>query len=541
MCIVIVKLKFNTMKTKNILRVGVAFWSAVFLASCGGSSVYDMTPSDAQFVVKVDARSLLEKTFAEETGDVKVVLNELKNACDEFESKELTNIVKAVIDDPRSSGVNFSEPIVISGTADLDDEEFDVYVALPLADSKKFKEVVEAFYEESKEIAENSYYCSEPKRFTLDKDIEGYYLGDGVLDEDVCLGLTKNAAVFYLSSEGLGENLKDGKSALNDLFAQKNGCEASGIKEFKELDKDFAVWFNGEEFVRTMMKEYKYALGSYYKDLSAISDLYENFYYVLSLNFEKGKTVLECTYGGSKELAKIGEKYYASPSDKYFKYMPKNSFAIANLGLSSKLFVDTWGELMEQEELAPVLESVGSEYGVDENFLKGLPGTITAAVAVSSEEEVPAFAVVAECDKKVFELLERFVEDLGFEEDGSAYVYEDYSGNEYYLAYVDGAILFMDSSVWNASKGKALKENYKSASTSSVIAKGGMVVDFSVIPEEYLEEIAYEMDMESGDLLDLVSSIDMTYDKSSVRIVWNANDKKSYILQKLMGFVADEM
>ena len=210
------------------------------------------------------------------------------------------------------------------------------------------------------------------------------------------------------------------------------------------------------------------------------------------------------------------------------------------MGMSSKLFVDVWDELMAQEELAPVLESVGSEYGVDENFLKGLPGTITAAVAVSAEE-VPSFAVVAECDKKVFELLERFIEDFGLEKDGDAYMYEDYSGNEYYLTYVDGAILFMDSSVWNVSKGKALKENYKSASTSSLIAKGGMVVDFSVIPEEYLEEIAYEMDMEGSDLLDWVSSIDVTYDKSLVRMVWNTNDKKSNILQNLIGLIADEL
>ena len=528
------------MKVKSVLKVGVAFWAAIVLASCGGSSVYDMTPSDAQFIVKVDAKSLLEKTFAEETKDAKVVLDELKDACDEFESNELSNIIKAVIDDPRSSGLNFNEPIVVSGTADLDDEEFDVFVALPIADSKKFKELIEAFYEESKEVAENSYYSSEPNRFTLEKDIEGYYLGDGILDQDVCLGLTKDAAVFYFSSEGLGEEQKDGKSALNELFAQKNGCEAAGIMEFKKLDSDFAVWFNGEEFAGTVIKEYEYALSGLYDDLSFISELYENFYCVLSLNFEKGKTVLEYTYGGSKELAKISDKYYASPSDKYFKYMPKNSFAIANLGMSSKLFVDVWDELMAQEELAPVLESVGSEYGVDENFLKGLPGTITAAVAVSAEE-VPSFAVVAECDKKVFELLERFIEDFGLEKDGDAYMYEDYSGNEYYLTYVDGAILFMDSSVWNVSKGKALKENYKSASTSSLIAKGGMVVDFSVIPEEYLEEIAYEMDMEGSDLLDWVSSIDVTCDKSLVRMVWNTNDKKSNILQNLIGLIADEL
>ena len=120
------------MKVKSILKVGVAFWAAIVLASCGGSSVYDMTPSDAQFIVKVDAKSLLEKTFAEETKDAKVVLDELKDACDEFESNELSNIIKAVIDDPRSSGLNFNEPIVVSGTADLDDEEFNVFVALPI-------------------------------------------------------------------------------------------------------------------------------------------------------------------------------------------------------------------------------------------------------------------------------------------------------------------------------------------------------------------------------------------------------------------------
>ena len=414
------------MNAKSFVKKCAVFLFAVALASCGGSNVYEMIPTDAQFAVKVDAKSLLQKSLGDKEGNTKVILNELKSACDDdFENEELARIIKDIIDDPQVSGINLNVPFVASGKGNIEDEKVDVYIAFSLANTKKFKDFVEALYKESKDFSEEHYWASEPKRFSLDNEKEGYYLGD-FIGEDLCLGIDKKVAVIYVSSEGLGENLKKGKRALNNLFTQEDGCAASGFKEFKEADNDVSVWVSCGTAIKELLKIYKYDLGVFYKELSAKSEIYADAYYLMNVNFEMGKTIVEGTYGGSKELKNLISKYYTTSSSKYFKYMPKNAVAAVNLGFDQDVFVDIWGELLKQGELMEdILDELKSEYGVNEKLLKGLPGVVTAALSLSSDENTPSFAVAVECSKEVFGVLDDVIENFGFEKEGNAYVYEE--------------------------------------------------------------------------------------------------------------------
>lgn len=528
------------MNAKSFVKKCVGFLFAVMLASCGGSNVYEMVPTDAQFAVKVDAKSLLQKSLGDKEGNVKVVLNELKSACDDdFENEDLARIIKGIIDDPEASGVSFNVPFVVSGKGNIEDGEVDIYITIPLANAKKFKEFTEALYKESKDFSEEDYWAPEPKRFNLDNEKDGYYFGD-FIGEDMCLGIDKKVAVIYVSSEGLGENLKKGKRVLNNLFAQEDGCVASGFKEFKEADNDVSVWVSCGNIIKELMKIYKYDLGIFYKELSAKSGIYTDAYYLMNVNFEMGKTIVEGTYGGSKELKNLISKYYTASSSKYFKYMPKNAVAAVNIGFDQDVFVDVWGELLKQgESMEDILDELKSEYGVNEKLLKGLPGVVTAALSLSPDENNPSFAVAVECNKEVFGVLDDVIEDFGFEKEGNAYVYEDWSDTQYYLAYVDGLILFMDGQTWKLSQGKALKDNYNAASTSSIISKGGFAIDLTALPKESLEDFSDEIGVESQDLLGFISSVNVIYDKASFKLECNMGDKKSYILQKFVDVVAE--
>lgn len=528
------------MSVKNYVRLFSYLLLVVLFASCTQSSVYEMIPADAQFALKIDMKSIFEKSLGGENKDSKIVLNELKESCDDFESDDLAKIVRGIIDDPRMSGINLTAPAVISGKLDLEDEEVELYMALSLGDSKKFMEFVEALYEEAKEYC-GTYYGG-PSQFTLEDNAEGFYFGE-FLDEDLCLGVTSDFAVFYCSTEGLGEKLKVGKRALRDLFSQESKCEAAGIDAFEKMSGDVSLWMNGGELTRDALKTFKYDLDFLYKHLIAHSEWYEGSYYLMNLSFEKGKNIYEMTIGGSKELMAEFSKYSSASSSKYFKYLPKDALAAVNFKLNQDLLVDSWEALSSLSELEEVKEVLELEYDINEKTIKGFPGIITAAVSASSiSEESPSFMVVAECDKKVYDILVDILEEeLEFEKEGSAYVYETWT-SAYYITYADGAIMFMDDKIWQRSKGKALKESFSSNSLSSDIAKGGVLFDLSSLSEEDLEDLAEdEFDMDAQDLLQIMSSAIVTYDKSSAKFVWNMGDKESNLFQILVALIAENI
>ena len=528
------------MNIKSCVKLISSFLLVYLFASCTQSSVYEMIPADAQFALRIDVRSILEKSLGEENRDSKIVLNELKESCDYLESDDLAKIVKGIIDDPRMSGINLTAPAVISGKLDLEDEEVELYIALSLGDSKKFKDFVYALYEEAKEYC-GTYYEGGPSRFTLSDNAEGFYFGD-FLGEDLCLGVTNDFAVFYCSSEGLGEKLKVGKKALRNLFEQESKCDAAGIKDFEKMSGDISLWMNGEKLTRDALRAFKYDLDFLYKHLIAHSEWYEDSYYLMNLDFEKGKNIYEMTIGGSKELMAEFSKYSSTSSSKYFKYLPKDALAVVNFKLSQELLVDAWEGLSSLSEFEEVLEVLESEYGIDEKTIKGFPGIISAAVSASSISESPSFVVTAECDKKVYDVLVNILEEeLGFEKEGSAYVYETWT-SAYYITYVDGAIMFMDNKIWQRSNGKALKESFSNNSLSSDIAKGGVLFDLSSLSKDDLDDLADdEFDMEGQDLLQIMSSLTVTYDKSSAKFVWNMGDKDSNLLQKLVALIAENI
>ena len=64
------------------------------------------------------------------------------------------------------------------------------------------------------------------------------------------------------------------------------------------------------------------------------------------------------------------------------------------------------------------------------------------------------------------------------------------------------------------------------------------MVDFKDDLDDFADD---EFDMKGQDLLQIMSSLIVTYDKSSAKFVWNMGDKDSNLLQKLVALIAENI
>ena len=569
------------MKKIRLMNVVAALMATLVFASCSEevTSVAPVIAEDAIFAAKLNLKSIYDKSFGDGSAQSAKVMNALKSALQTEEMpQQALNILNKALENPMAAfGLNLDQPVYLSATMDAQSEEAGIYLTASVSDrtmlqmilEKSFAQVeketqTEKEYLESSEWYDGEYHLA--GRETIQNGGKFYYFG-GAADNAVCCALTDNALIFYMSAKSLGAGGVKGKAAIEKLLSQKGVCQGTGIDKFMAAQDDMNLWLDVETFMEKAKPLIRRGDASVYMMLKQFEAFYKGMSLTAALDFQAGRTVVNMSATMSEELKEQSMKYYTQPTDKYFSYIPASSLVAANLACNTAPLQEMWNELSGDANVGSYIQALKS-FGIDERFVAGLPGTITAGLSVGMDGE-PAVSLVMECDRKVYDVLmlllvqhSGMVEDNG---DGTYSIFEqnDYDDYDYdygygylptaknyigSLTYTDGAIVAMTSNLWNQSNGgRGFYNNYRMSSTADDIAKGGIALNLESLDGKILDTVAKEMSealrpvhMSSRDLLDYCTSVTITNpDMFTSEISMNMGDKEHNLLQKFVALLSD--
>ncbi|MEG1729498.1 MAG: DUF4836 family protein [Bacteroidaceae bacterium] len=101
------------MKMKTVLPYSLMLCALVLFCACGDSSKYaDIIPANASTVVKLNVSQMLKKADVGDA-DQKFVTDKLKTEIDQQYPASLAEQLKKIVDNPSTSGIDFSEPMYL--------------------------------------------------------------------------------------------------------------------------------------------------------------------------------------------------------------------------------------------------------------------------------------------------------------------------------------------------------------------------------------------------------------------------------------------
>ncbi len=526
------------MSLKTTFRLFSLAFITSLLVACGGSKVYDYVPEDATFAFKANVQTLWDKSFDDNESALKKIVNAIEyEIADERENEwgnyynNMLDIAENFLKDPDVIGVDFSSPIVLSCVADFDDNDFDGYLSFILDDSEAFLRLVNAAYKlECETLSE--YSSNEPSKFSFgEKEGQGFIFPS----ERFGVAVEEDAAVIVFPDR-FGENGKNAKKLLTNLFEQENTCQAPGFDKFASANYDITAWVDYEQIYSVAKKEAKRELGPYSSFVMGYLPDVEGLYTIMGLNFEKGKVVLTSEFDGNDEFVDAMTSYYESASNIGFKYLPKNAAMVFNVALNSDAFVDLWEE-QKEGLLGGYIKELEAQ-GLTTDVIRGLPGVVCGAVdADSFEEDLPWFTIFAEFDEDTYKLIKSVLEDYaGFEQEAK----DVYNYRQLYVIFKKDGILLMDAETYDQTGGNEPRNNFNDSKIAKSIADGGVAFDFNALPEDILEEFADEMELnDTRALLDFASSVSVTYDANTFEATLEMGDQNTNMLQKAAKILAN--
>lgn len=428
---------------------------AILLSSCGQESrFYVAIPEDAHAVLKLDYKKLTK---------------DLNDKSKETLSTELNFL--------EGRAFNQDEPILVV----LKDDE--VLVFLALNDKDDFVKALKLKYD--------------LKTIVNSEDGEIYSI-----KEDVFVSFSEHAAGFYFN---IDENA-DLFLLQECLREEKNDVPSKYITTINSSDQ-INMWFDAEEILEEVTEEGLLS-NSIIKDACVLS----------SLNFKKAELELKSRLEGAETITYALDKFIKPASNKYLKYVPKNSVIVVNIGLKNLgMLAMMWPELKKE---------ITKEYEFLYDIIAKVNGTITLAISESVFEDrtKPEFVMIVQSDKDSYTALTQELYKLGAPiEKFSSYFIID---NELYLLYQDDAIILMSEDYYS-------KKGHTAALSLSQdrldrIAKGGILLDAHL--GTYL--------LEKGDLakLDLEYS-SLNFTGSTIDINFILNDKDIHPLDKIIASI----
>lgn len=552
---------------KAILKLFTFAAVAVIFASCASEEVTEnYIPEDAIAVAKVDLASLYEKSLGDGSETSKRIMDFLRETVNQEDiPAPAQNIILNSLNNPINVfGLNLNQPVLCSATIDVYEEQIGLYISLPLSDRILFKSIIEKAYEDSEDYAlwatELGDYMDypEPYKTTIANGVDFYYFGDMLDMGCLCLAITNHSVICYVSPKSLGNEGKVGQKAIKELLGQKGTCDGPGFDKFMASSNDASIWLDVDALMDEMLPLIRKEEPQAYAVLKQFDSILDGLNITTSLDFELGKTVLTASVSGSDEYEQLLDKYTATSTDKYFSMIPSNSALVANFAISKQTVSDVWESLSNAKELSMYM-GIAKQFGVNEEFIAGLPGTITMGLALI-DKNTPSYSLAIECDKYVYDivmsLLETFSGMVENNNDGSYSIYTeeyDYYSFDYdtikkyigYVKYVDGAAVVMSTDFWYATSGGQEFPSSYASSESSKIANGGCLFDFTKLPESMLAELVYELSMElnyritSADIFEYFSSMVLTHSDGESRLECNMTDKKHNLLQKMIALLSD--
>ena len=524
---------------RRFIQLSVAAAVAVFVVACSGGdkstpSKGNMIPDNAVVALKVDFDQLLNKALGDENSPIRDYWNMAKSAMagQARGYGELGELARNILKDPALSGVDVTEPVVLSCSYDMqnishDDPSVDVYLVALLDDEDAFVKVVDAA------VA----FVNEEEGLNITKEELGSYTYYEIMseyDSSIDLGVSSKAAILRIRDNATddGEGLKDSFLAL---FTNGGPEKTKGLKKFYDADEEVAVWVAIDSAFDSAMPLLEEecdpeALSKF----QAYAEIYNGASAVADLSFNNGKTVVNYNLYGSALLKEAMGKYVKPASDKYLKMMPDSPAVVLNVAI--KDFAGLVDLLCaEDEDFQEMFEEISEEYSFDKELLKGFPGNISVAVDAKrlSYRSEPGVMVCLETDKKVWRYAESYITAFADREGDDTYLIDD----EYYVFYEGDHITFVDSETMSTAPMSGAN-SFAETEFGAQIKKGGMFVDLAAIPARDLEKYVrreFGVRMTREQILDLCSSAVLTTsdDFMSATLTVNMNDKDHNLLEKI--------
>ncbi|WCL81186.1 DUF4836 family protein [Saprospira sp. CCB-QB6] len=493
-----------------------AFALGLFVISCGGKKVdgdsLSRIPASENAVFSVNWSQLLEKAGPEQ------LLASVEKAGAKSKQEDV-QILKELILDPASKGLDVKKSAY--GYLSLEGEEPMGTVMLPIADAKKFEEFLGA----SKTLA-----TEKKEGYTLinEKDAKG--------DKDVVVGFD---GAFLVVCWGEG----DLSTRLANFFGskpEKSMADNADLKSLLSQGNDVNFWVNSTGLYNIAKKDpsnQQTVMGLSFLGLDA-KKLDDN-NIGMSMNFEKGKMVMNAKGNFNEKLEKEFGKLFAKGVSKDFRqFIPKTDY-IGAVALS-----------LNTEELYNYLDGRGLTAMADMQMkamglnTKEILGSLTGNVVIASYEnkgsnfrELPTLTIVELKDQAIIDKLVRLSKKNGLvlTKKGNR-IYSERVPEAGTLLLKDNFAIFSNSTALLEQVEKVLASGDQLESAKfKKLSEGCIVVDFTDF-QQYMNFINAQRSPfgSSQNDTELLKGARVSVKGSNMEYVMQAKDEKTNILKQMM-------
>lgn len=355
--------------------------AVLMLASCSKKQGSCLIPDNALVVARLDMTKMMESTGmkGDDTSTKKEIEKLIKNAGLPKEAREK---LLEIIDDPTSSGIDFTEPFFAYGAATERRGGFEGAFTGCVASKGELEETIEKLGGDD-DFSLEEYENGDVKYMMIDRDAAFIFNGDWFY-----VGYA-NADIDDTIEELLDR--ADGKGNIEDNEAFKQMCERKGLMQWAFFGSGIEG-IPGSEQIANQLPD-----GCEWKDLSAIMDFIIN----------KGEIVIETE-------ALLMSDEWKKQADQYgFNAIEK----------SQAKYADADGALaiinVDPQKLYKYIMTMAKKYGMRGDDLKKLEDLESifdilsgkGMVAINSWEEDDDPEVVAYLGTRNSDLVEKIVED----------------------------------------------------------------------------------------------------------------------------------
>ena len=352
------------MKKSNLISVLSAFLvSVMFLASCSKSVEYvNVIPADASVIASLDLKSLTQKSGVNDNEAAKQQLAEvLKSGL----NADALQYMDKVLKDPAESGISTADKVYLFAMEAAENQG----LVAKVNDMNKVKELFKLL--ESEQI-------SMPLE---DTGVNGYQLT--FLNEKDVVCFNENTLLILIGKNVFDtESTKDMAKELIAQTAEQSIASNNGFKQMSAKNADVVVYTTMDVLPSDYAMQIKAAMpeGLTLKDIA----------YVVTLNFEKGKIVLDAESVKNETVDKLNKQYEGLISkigSEFLKYFPASSLYYTGMNLNGEKLAKV---LAENEEFQKTLKGIeGNGVNVN-NIINSINGDLAYGITSLSAQGVPA-------------------------------------------------------------------------------------------------------------------------------------------------------
>lgn len=326
--------------------------SILFLSSCSSNNTASLKaiPKEANMVTVVDVFSIIKKAKLDEITDFKffkTFKREIRN-----ENKRISRLMDNVMENPKTTGIDFTENLFTYYVDNAKDEMF-FCMAADLSDTNKFNEFI-------KDVLDNA---KTPYTIEEEKDYKYTIVNNGAI-----IGWDKHKVLILTASNY--KSRKNLEFAIETLFKLKEIEQITIKEEFKKFyntKKDLGVWLSSnwlESFddYNRLKKEIDFD----------IADSYLSAY----LNFEGDAISLKGEIIPNVELKKIMEEHDIMGlkfNTKLLNFLPIENLLSSSISLDSEAF---YNMLAEEKDFKSLDTQFSNEIGFSlEEIILSLKGS----------------------------------------------------------------------------------------------------------------------------------------------------------------------